>query len=145
MTSRERVLAALNHREPDRVPLDFSGHRSSGISAIAYARLRNFLGLEERPVRVYDPIQQLAIVDEDVLDLFGVDTVELGRGFALSDKDWADWILPDGTPCQMPVWAVPERVGKDWVIRSAKRPGDRPHAARSALFRASPLPVCGKS
>jgi uroporphyrinogen decarboxylase len=118
MTSRERVLAALNHKEPDRVPLDFSGHRSSGISAIAYARLRKFLGLEERPVRVYDPIQQLAIVDEDVLDLFGVDTVELGRGFALSDKDWADWILPDGTPCRIPVWAVPERVGKDWVIRS---------------------------
>ncbi|MDQ1256113.1 MAG: uroporphyrinogen decarboxylase, partial [Candidatus Hydrogenedentes bacterium] len=118
MTSRERILAALNHREADRVPVDFSGHRSSGISAMLYPRLRACLGLEPRPVRVYDPIQQLAIVDEDVLDRFGVDTIELGRGFALDDAHWADWTLPDGTPCQMPIWALPERDGARWVIRS---------------------------
>ena len=82
MNSRERVLAALNHQEPDRVPICFSGHRSSGIAAIAYARLRDYLGLPKRPIRVYDPVQQLAIVDPDVLDLFGVDTIEMGRGFA---------------------------------------------------------------
>ena len=45
MTSRERVLASLNHQQPDRVPIDLSGHRSSGIAAIAYARLRDHLGL----------------------------------------------------------------------------------------------------
>jgi uroporphyrinogen decarboxylase len=118
MTSRERILAALNHQEPDRVPIDFSGHRSSGIAPQAYLRLRNALGLKEVPLRVYDPIQQLAIVDEDVLDLLGVDTVELGRGFALNDSDWADWVLPDGTPCQMPVWAIPERGDGEWLLRT---------------------------
>lgn len=118
MNSRERVNAALNHREPDRVPVDLSGHRSSGISAIAYANLRRFLNLEPKPIQVYDPIQQLAIVHDDVLDLFEVDTVELGRGFALEDECWTDWVLPDGTPCQMPVWAAPERDGARWVIRS---------------------------
>ncbi|MCX6631025.1 MAG: hypothetical protein NTW28_25715 [Candidatus Solibacter sp.] len=118
MTSRERILAALNHREPDRVPLDFSGHRSSGIAPLAYLLLRRALGLKEVPLRVYDPIQQLAIVDEDVLDLLGVDTVELGRGFALSDADWADWVLPDGTPCRMPVWAIPERGNGEWLLRA---------------------------
>jgi len=118
MTSRERVMAALNYQEPDRVPVDFSGHRSSGIAAIAYPKLRELLGLPSRPVRVYDPVQQLAIVDEDVLERFGVDTIELGRGFALEDEDWADWLLPDGTPCQMPAWALPEREQDRWVIRS---------------------------
>ena len=118
MNSRERVLAALNHREPDRVPVDLSGHRSSGIAAIAYAKLRQFLGLKEKPIRVYDPIQQLAIVDEDVLQPSGVDTIELGRAFALEDDCWADWTLPDGTPCQMPVWALPERGEREWVLRS---------------------------
>jgi len=118
MNSRQRVLHALNHQETDRVPVDFSGHRSSGIAAMAYARLRVHLGLPQRRIRVYDPVQQLAIVDEDVLDLFGVDTMELGREFATDDKWWADWILPDGTPCQMPVWALPEREGDGWVIRS---------------------------
>jgi uroporphyrinogen decarboxylase len=100
------------------VPLDFSGHRSSGISAILYPRLRKFLGLPEKIVRVYDPVQQLAIVDEDVLELFGVDTIELGRAFAVEDKNWTDWVLPDGAPCQLPVWAKPEHQGNRWVIRS---------------------------
>jgi uroporphyrinogen decarboxylase len=120
MKPRERVLAALNHQQPDQVPLDFSGHRSSGISAIAYAKLRKYLGLEPRPIRVYDPVQQLAVLDDDVLDRFGVDTIELGRGFSLSDADWTDWVLPDGTPCQMPVWAQPEREGARWVLRSPR-------------------------
>lgn len=120
MNSRERVLAALNHREPDRVPVDFSGHRSSGIAAMAYARLREFLGLPKRPVRVYDPVQQLAIVDEDVLQRFRVDTIELGRAFAIEDKWWTEWTLPDGTPCLMPVWAAPERHQGEWVLRSPR-------------------------
>ncbi len=118
MTSRERVLAALNHQEPDRLPIDLSGHRSSGIAAMAYARLRDFLGLPKKPIRVYDPVQQLAIVDADVLQRFQVDTIELGRAFALEDKYWAEWVLPDGTPCLMPVWATPERDNGDWVLRS---------------------------
>lgn len=118
MTSRERILAALNHQQPDRVPVDFSGHRSSGIAAVAYARLRDFLGLPKKPIRVYDPVQQLAIVDEDVLQRFQVDTIELGRAFAQEDKYWTEWVLPDRTPCLMPTWAKPERLAGEWVVRS---------------------------
>jgi uroporphyrinogen decarboxylase len=118
MTSRERVLAALNHREPDRVPIDCSGHRSSGISALLYPKLRQYLGLPSRPVRVYDIVQQLAILDDDVLECFGIDTIELGRGFALREEDWAPWVLPDGTACEVPAWSIPEREQKRWVIRS---------------------------
>ncbi|MRR31829.1 methyltransferase, partial [bacterium] len=44
VTGRDRIKLALDHREPDRVPVDLSGHRSSGIAAIAYARLRDYLG-----------------------------------------------------------------------------------------------------
>ncbi len=116
MTSRERVLAALNHMEPDRIPVDLGGHRSSGIAAIAYHKLRKHLGLPEKAVRVYDMVQQLAIIDEDVLDLFGVDVVEMGRGFLLDDKDWKPWILPDGTPCEIPYYTNIERRGEDWFI-----------------------------
>jgi len=54
--------------------------------AVAYAQLRDFLGFPKKPIRVYDPVQQLAIVDEDVLERFHVDTIELGRAFALEDK-----------------------------------------------------------
>jgi uroporphyrinogen decarboxylase len=67
---------------------------------------------------VYDIVQQLAIIDDDVLDYFGIDTIELGRGFALRDEDWAPWILPDGTLCEVPAWSVPYREPNRWVIRS---------------------------
>ncbi len=100
------------------MPIDLSGHRSSGIAAMAYRRLREYLGLPVKPIRVYDPVQQLAIVDEDVVQRFKVDTVELGRAFAHEDKWWTDWVLPDGTPCLMPAWARPDREDGGWVLRS---------------------------
>ena len=119
MRSRQRVLKAFEHRQPDAVPIDFSGHRSSGIAALAYADLRRRLGLPPRLVRVYDPIQQLAIVDEDVCERFGVDTVEMGRGFSHAASDWQEWTLPDGTPCLMPSWVRLEREPSQWVMKSA--------------------------
>lgn len=108
MTPRQRVIEACHHRPVDRVPIDCSGHRSSGIAAVAYAKLREHLGLPRRTVRVYDPIQQLAILDDDVLDRFGIDTVELGRAFCNEAEHWSPWTLPDGTPCEMPAWALPK-------------------------------------
>ena len=141
MDSRERVLKALSHIEPDRIPIDLSGHRSSGISAIAYARLRKHLGLEKKPIRVYDPVQQLAIVDDDVLRRFQVDTIELGRAFALEDEWWTDWELPDGTPCLLPVWIKPEKSGRRLEDQIAKRADHCAHARGGALLRAGALPL----
>ena len=115
-TSRERVMQAVNHREPDRAPIDLGGHRSSGIMAIAYNKLKQHLGITSGNVYVYDVIQQLAIVEPEVLDRFGVDVVELGRGFSLAADDWRDWVLPDGTPCKVPSFIHPVKVGNDWHV-----------------------------
>jgi uroporphyrinogen decarboxylase len=109
-------MAAVDHRETDRVPIDLSGHRSSGIMAIAYDKLKKHLGITSGDIYVYDFVQQLAIVEEPVLDRFGVDTIELGRGFALDPDDWHDWVLPDGTPCKIPATIHPVRVDGDWHI-----------------------------
>ena len=73
MTSRERVRAALAHREPDRIPFDLGGSRVTGIHVQAYARLRVALGLPVGEPRVGDITQQLAEVDLDVLDALGCD------------------------------------------------------------------------
>ncbi|MBL7111524.1 MAG: methyltransferase [Bacteroidales bacterium] len=116
MNSRERVFSALNHKEPDRVPIDFGGHRSSGIAAMAYTKLRKHLGLPDKPIRVYDMVQQMAIIDNDVLDLFGVDTIEMGRGFLLNDDGWKPWVLPDGTDCEIPDYLNVEKHGDDWFL-----------------------------
>jgi uroporphyrinogen decarboxylase len=116
MNSRERVLAALNHQEPDRVPVDFGGHRSSGIMAMAYAWLKRRLGISTGDIYVYDMVQQLAIVEEPVLDALDIDVVEMGRGFMQDDAAWKDWVLPDGTPCKIPAFVNVERRGEDWYL-----------------------------
>jgi uroporphyrinogen decarboxylase len=116
MTSRERVRNALNFQETDRVPIDLSGHRSSGIAALAYPKLRRALGLPPRPVRVYDMVQQLAVVDGDVLDIFGIDTIEMGRGFLLEGTDWKEWELPDGSPCLIPKYVHVAKRNGSWLV-----------------------------
>jgi uroporphyrinogen decarboxylase len=117
MTSRERIHAALNHVEPDRVPVDFGGHRSSGIMAQAYVRLREILGLPPSKLYVYDFIQQLAIIEDDVLDIVGADVVGEGQQFYKQEDYWQDWALPDGQPCKIPAFIQVERQGDDWIVR----------------------------
>jgi len=75
MTSRERLLTALNHEEPDRVPIDLGGTAVSSIAIPTYAALRRHLGLPDTPIQTLELVQQIAVVDEDVLDLFGVDVL----------------------------------------------------------------------
>lgn len=102
MTSRERVLASLEHKQPDQIPVDFNGHSSSGISVQAYRRLREYLGLPQSPLYIYDVIQQLAIVEDDVLDLLGIDVFQLGCEYSRRPDYWQDWELHDGTRCKIP-------------------------------------------
>jgi len=118
MTSQERVLKAINHKEPDRVPIDFNGHRSSGIMAIAYTKLKEHLGITTGDIYVYDIPQQFAIVEPEVLDRFNIDIIELGRGFCLEESDWKEWILPNGTPCKIPVYINIKQRNQDWYAYS---------------------------
>jgi uroporphyrinogen decarboxylase len=75
MNSRDRVLTALDHREPDRVPIDLGGSVVSSIAISTYAALRDHLGLPKRPIGTLETVQQVAVVDDDVLDIFGVDVI----------------------------------------------------------------------
>ncbi len=108
MTPRERVLAAIEHRQPDRVPVDLGGTPSSGVSAMAYGNLKRHLGITTGHTRLYDVVQQLAQPEESVLDRFGVDVLDVGRIFNTQDKDWYDVQLADGQPAQYPQWFHPE-------------------------------------
>ncbi|MEI8234001.1 MAG: uroporphyrinogen decarboxylase family protein [Verrucomicrobiota bacterium] len=107
MTSRERILAAIDHKEPDRVPIDLGATPSSGISAIAYERLRRHLGISSGSTRIYDVVQQLAQPEEEILKRFKVDVVDLGRTFNTRDEDWYPVQLFDGSSAQYPNWFHP--------------------------------------
>jgi len=115
MTSRERVLTALDHREPDRVPIDLGGNQT-GIHKFAYQKLIEYLGLDEEIV-IMDLVQQLAKPSEAVLERLHVDTRYVSAGGAKSFKGgvirrerdgrmWSDftdefgvtWSMPDDYP-----------------------------------------------
>ena len=109
MTSRERILAAIDHRQPDRVPVDLGSTPSSGISAIAYGNLKTHLALTHGAVRVYDVVQQLAQPEDEVLDRFRVDVVDVGRAFNTEEPAWRPTVLADGQTALCPAWFHPER------------------------------------
>lgn len=73
MTSRERVMQALNHQEPDRVPIDLGATIVSSITKKAYLDLKQYLGIPIEQIQMLDYVQQLPYVDEGLLERFGVD------------------------------------------------------------------------
>lgn len=77
MTSRERVLRAIEHKKTDRYPIDLGMHFSTGISVFAYYNLRKYLGLSTDTIEIVDMVQMLARVDEDILEMFHIDTMLL--------------------------------------------------------------------
>ncbi|HDS06606.1 MAG TPA: methyltransferase, partial [Bacteroides sp.] len=107
MTSRERILATIGHRQPDRIPIDLGASTVTGISAMAYNKLRKQLGVET-PARVFDVVQQLAMVDERIIDSFRVDATDLNRLF-MEEMDWYPFTLADGSTGEYPGWFRPEK------------------------------------
>ena len=107
MTSRERILASINHKEPDRVPLDLGSTPSSGISAIAYNNLKKHLNIQDGHTRVYDVCQQVAQPEDGIIERFGVDVIDIGRAFNVSDDSWHEVRLSDGSRAEYPIWFKP--------------------------------------
>jgi uroporphyrinogen decarboxylase len=119
MNSRERILAAVEHRETDRVPVDMGSTPSSGISAIAYGNLKRHLGITTGHTRIYDVCQQVAQPEETILNRFGVDVVDIGRAFNTRDEDWYDVTLADGQTGQYPARFHPEpQPDGSWIARN---------------------------
>ena len=113
MTPRERILTALNHQEPDRIPIDLGSSVVTSCVKVAYEPLREYLGLPPEEVVVYDEIQQLPYIGEDVLQRFGVDTrmvqlppahvkgveiVDEGEYLAMLDRWGAKMRMPKAKP-----------------------------------------------
>ena len=70
LTSRQRVINAVEHKAVDRMPIDLGAHTSTGISAFAYYNLRKYLGLSTDNIEMVDCVQNLARVDDDIIERF---------------------------------------------------------------------------
>lgn len=75
MTSRERFDLTVNHRQPDRMVVDFGATSVTGIHVLAIENLRRHYGLAYQPVRVVDPYQMLGEVDMELAEIMSVDVV----------------------------------------------------------------------
>ncbi|MFX1450816.1 MAG: methyltransferase, partial [Promethearchaeota archaeon] len=108
MNSRERVLASINHKEPDKIPIDLGSTQVTGISAIAYNRLKKYLGITSGHTRIIDIGQQLAKVEDIIIDKFQIDVLDIGRVYNTNDEDWYD-INIKGLNVQFPANVKPRR------------------------------------
>jgi len=131
MTSRERVLTAFSHKEPDMVPIDFGAMGSTGIMAVAFNELKKHLGVTDDVTRLCDWGQQLAEPPKWLLDMFEVDIIGLGRSIAPVDDpdaaaeydakwggEWKPWTLPDGSECVCETSFNPESDGEGGWYRN---------------------------
>jgi uroporphyrinogen decarboxylase len=138
VNARERVVSALNHKEPDRIPIDLGSTICSSIHRDAYADLKRHLGMELEELRMLEHVQQLPYLDEALLERFGADlrmvqlpaatasgveVFEEGDYYALIDRwgsklhmpmdggryfDWVDFPIKEATMEALDLYAWPE-------------------------------------
>ena len=100
MTSKDRVIQALNHREPDRIPVDFGATAVTGMHVNCVIGLRDHYGLQKRPVKVHEPYQMLGLIDEDLKRVLGIDVEGVYSAetlFGFPNENWKPWRMDDGT------------------------------------------------
>lgn len=109
MTSREKVRRLFEGKSYEGMVIDFGGMYSDGISAIAYAKLLKYLGIEER-IKLFDISQQLAAPSLEVVNRLGGDFMLAYRmrlRYGISAKEWKEDVLKDGTKCLVPYTFMP--------------------------------------
>ena len=105
MGSRKRILDAINHRLPDRIPIDFGGSAVSGMHVTCVAAFRDYYGLEKRPVKINEPYQMLGLIEDDLQQIIGIDTVPVGQKnnmFGFPNDNWKEWRLHNGLEVLVP-------------------------------------------
>ena len=117
MTSRERVVSAINHKPVDRFPIDLGSHMSTGISMFAYWHLREHLGLPTDRIWVPDMVQGLAYVDQDILKRFHCDCMLLEPPF----RQMMRWNPRGAYQFEIPAGACPQpSEDGGWIVRKGE-------------------------
>lgn len=89
--SRKNFNDTINHRQPDRVVVDFGSTAVTGIHVVVVEKLRQYYGLEKRPVRVFEPFQMLGEIDQELIDAMEIDVAGLygyKNMFGIPNEGW---------------------------------------------------------
>lgn len=114
MNGRDKLRAALEHKDCGKIPFDLGATKATGISASLLYKLRKMYGRDE-PVKIYDTFQMLGLVDEKDAEMFGIDVLGIWSDmtvFGYRNDEWKPWTTPDGTPAL---------IGKNACIRQEGR------------------------
>lgn len=105
MNARERVVAAINHRQPDKIPLDLGGTSCSTLHVSCVRQLQERYGLPDKPVTTLSLSFMTGIVPDELADRMAVDTVPAiarGGAFGMPREDYKLWTTPDGQEVWVP-------------------------------------------
>jgi uroporphyrinogen-III decarboxylase len=105
MTGKERICTALSHQEPDKIALDFGATSVTGIHVRTIAALRQHYGLEAKPIKVVEPFQMLGEVDDELVDIWNIDTIGVGGTtdmFGHRQEDFVETKTPWGQAVLLP-------------------------------------------
>ena len=94
MTKRERLRTSLSHRQPDRIPIDMGSTSVTGMHILIVEKLREYYGLERRPVHLVEPYQMLGMIDDDLGEILNIDTVGIyprNNMFGFPDENWKEF------------------------------------------------------
>ena len=90
-SSRKNFLDTINHRQPEKVVVDFGSTGVTGIHVVVVEKLREYYGLGKRPVKVIEPYQMLGEIEPDLLDAMGIDVIGLFGAKNMFGVDAVNW------------------------------------------------------
>ncbi|MDR1948281.1 MAG: methyltransferase [Spirochaetaceae bacterium] len=126
-TPRKRLDNTIHHKDPGKLVVDMGSTSITGINANALAALRDALGLEKRPVKIYEPLQLLGLVEEDVYEALGLCVAEVTNHYTIfgyENKNWKPWKLPTGLDVLVAedfVTSVDEKDGTTYIYPQGDR------------------------
>lgn len=93
MASASRIdfTSTINHKQPGRVVVDFGSTPVTGIHAVVVEKLREYFGLEKKPVKIIEPYQMLGEIDDELIRKMNIDVIGLGgekNMFSIPNNDW---------------------------------------------------------
>ncbi|MBT5816421.1 MAG: methyltransferase [Opitutales bacterium] len=97
MTPKQRIRASIDHQEPDKLPIDFGSSGLTSFHCSVVEQLRDHYKLEKRPVTICEPYQMLGEVDEDLLNVMGIDAQAVpshANMFGFANENWKPWTTP---------------------------------------------------
>jgi hypothetical protein len=90
-TSKQNFIKTINHQQPDKVVVDFGSTAVTGIHVLIVEKLREYYGLEKRPVKVIEPYQMLGEIDSELVKAMDLDVIGLyglKNMFGIANENW---------------------------------------------------------